>query len=147
MYHSHEEIPIREALLERIKHSNQKAIGRQLLYDMKLERYQSIMFDEMVYRLSTDVWAEKLVDDYIPVEVSGSVTVKRPSTWWQHFKQSHFPAWALTRWPVVYAEEDVCLTARRRVHVRQYLKYPGNDHVLAPNLGRAVICEMADVVE
>jgi hypothetical protein len=25
-----------------------------------------------------------------------------PATWWDHFKQTHFPHWALDRWPVKY---------------------------------------------
>lgn len=25
-----------------------------------------------------------------------------PQTWWDHFKQTHFPRWALKKWPVKY---------------------------------------------
>ncbi|AID50536.1 hypothetical protein [Bacillus phage CP-51] len=25
-----------------------------------------------------------------------------PATWWQHFKESHFPSWALKKFPVKY---------------------------------------------
>lgn len=144
--YSHQEIPIREVLLERVRHSNQTTIGWQLVHDMRMEQYQPVMFDELVYRLSTDVWAEKLVDDYIDVEFGGEVVASCPETWWQHFKMAHFPQWALAQWPVVYKEKTLCVRETKKVHVRQYLKYPGNDHVLAPGLGRAVVLEMADVV-
>ena len=26
----------------------------------------------------------------------------KPSSWWEHFKESYFPAWALKCWPVQY---------------------------------------------
>jgi hypothetical protein len=27
-----------------------------------------------------------------------------PATWWDHFKQAHFPRWALDRWPVKHTK-------------------------------------------
>lgn len=30
-----------------------------------------------------------------------------PATWWEHFKERFFPAWALERWPVRYREINV----------------------------------------
>lgn len=27
-----------------------------------------------------------------------------PATWWDHFKQQHFPRWALSRWPAKYTK-------------------------------------------
>lgn len=30
---------------------------------------------------------------------------KKPKTWWQHFKESNFPAWLLKKYPVSYSYE------------------------------------------
>ncbi|KZR59136.1 hypothetical protein [Pseudobacillus badius] len=32
----------------------------------------------------------------------GSETIKRPATWWQHFKETYFPSLLLKRFPVKY---------------------------------------------
>ena len=34
------------------------------------------------------------------VEVTATACVYTPASWWQHFKQDCFPAWALRLWPV-----------------------------------------------
>jgi len=61
-----------------------------------------------------DVFMERAINDLASGYVMGisrrvpakefekTVTFQVPATWWQHFKQSHFPAWALRKFPVKY---------------------------------------------
>lgn len=41
-----------------------------------------------------------------PVVPKVVCSVKWPKTWWQHFKQDCFPAWAKERWPVQLEERS-----------------------------------------
>lgn len=58
--------------------------------------------------------------------------VEYPATWWEHFKQRWFPAWALRRWPVRKTIEEGDVFARVCPHVTfpsresclQFLAYP-----------------------
>ena len=38
--------------------------------------------------------------------------IQIPSTWFEHFKEAHFPAWALKRWSVVYRDIPYTKTIR-----------------------------------
>lgn len=135
-----------ETVLERMRHSHQMVIGRQVAENMTIERLIPYVTDEMVYRISTDVWAEKLVDDTIPVQVEQKYQWRTPAGWWQQFKQEWFPQWARDRWPVKWREDEVTLHTVKQVNIRQYLKYPENDHLFHNRLGRAVVYETVQVV-
>lgn len=56
----------------------------------------------MALELRAYVWQEVLQNERVTLAVdeSGAFEAAWPATWWEHFKQRWFPAWALARWPV-----------------------------------------------
>jgi hypothetical protein len=88
------------------------------------------MLDELVYRLSAFVLADKFVDDVY------TVTVNVPASWWQHFKRDCLPQWWRNRWPV--KEEQI----RRRVEFMRYNTYPNASFALPEErFGKPVVYE------
>lgn len=68
------------------------------------------MVKEMIQRPEAEAFRD-IMDDVVRLHISWQVAAKKatnplmvPSSWWQHFKRDHFPAWALKRWPVKYDE-------------------------------------------
>lgn len=66
------------------------------------------MAQELIQRPEAQVFQD-FMKDLVQLHMSWQVAVKKatdplkvPSSWWQHFKRDHFPAWALKRWPVKY---------------------------------------------
>lgn len=55
---------------------------------------------ELVYRL---------VGYFLEAQPPKEIRYRYPLTWWDHFKEACFPAWALTRWPVVYRTETTII--------------------------------------
>lgn len=51
---------------------------------------------ELVYRL---------VGYFLEAQPPKEIRYRYPLTWWDHFKEACFPAWALKRWPPVYKSE------------------------------------------
>lgn len=44
-----------------------------------------------------------------------TISLKTPATWWQHFKETKFPAWLLKRFPVVYTERPFTYESETRI--------------------------------
>ena len=70
-----------------------ESFGGDRRIDISLHGHFS--YDDIVLRVIQEVYGEHL----------GTLEVKWPATWWQHFKQDVFPAWLLRRFPVRYAVE------------------------------------------
>lgn len=49
-----------------------------------------------------------------------------PATWWGHLKQTHFPRWALNRWPVKYTQ--LCRTTTS-LCPHGAVKWPHANHI------------------
>ncbi len=56
--------------------------------NISFDSHYDVMFQAMLIKMKAAVWAEHLG------------TIEVPATWWQHFKQAHFPKWLLRRFPV-----------------------------------------------
>lgn len=63
----------------------------------------------------------KTVEDY--------ATFQTPKTWFQHFKNDHFPLWLLRKFPVKYHEEKI------KVVLKVGAVYPQLPEVFPKNLG------------
>lgn len=61
------------------------------LLSLNSSAHQTFLTDSLYYRLKAAILGREATQD-----------VAYPATWWEHFKQAHFPAWALARWPVRY---------------------------------------------
>lgn len=57
--------------------------------------------ERMVWSIRQRVWGERV----------GTYTVKYPDGWFQFFKQSYFPQWALKRWPVKFHRDTLTFHA------------------------------------
>lgn len=67
----------------------------EVLHSIEVRNYRDVVGERLVTELLGVVamWKEQRV-------------LKVPANWWQHFKQRWFPAWALTRWPVLFEHYD-----------------------------------------
>jgi len=80
------------------------------------------MFGGLAFRVERSSFGEHKRED---VEVQ----FEFPSSWWQHFKQQHFPKWLLKRFPVVMKKHR----GKYRVDARFYFPDLPIDHA-DPNL-------------
>jgi len=99
---------VTHVMLEKIQLAARQRIGMYTLQSMRVEQLP-LMYDDVAYQLSAMVIAEALraneesvltvnFDRWERKEIQ--VIYRVPASWWQHFKQQHFPQWALKRWPV-----------------------------------------------
>ena len=58
---------------------------------------------------------------------TGSYTV--PATWWQHLKESHFPAWLLRRFPVKHTQHTYAYETEIRLCPHADIAWPGGQHI------------------
>lgn len=67
--------------------------------ELQVERREmSNVMNEMVLRLKASIWSEKLQDETVTLEVKHMSFL----TWWDHLKATHFPTWAIKRWPAKF---------------------------------------------
>ena len=71
-------------------------LGAYARSTLRLEQVYREMYQSMALRLAADVLTQHRLDKPY------AVTVSCPASWWQHFKEAQFRAWALRRWPVRY---------------------------------------------
>lgn len=72
-----------------------------LPYGMRLEEMKSEVVNQLVYRMTAEIYGHNIEP----------VTVSYPATWWQHFKERHFPKFLLKRFPVQMQDVKVGATA------------------------------------
>lgn len=68
---------------------------------LRLSKTEDTFTGDLFLRLERDVWSQKM----------GTYRHKTPSTWWDHLKETHGPAWFLKRFPVEYTEVVLEATA------------------------------------
>lgn len=126
--------------LHKQKFTAQAIVRPQLMASAEFERVQDQLIDELQYRLTATVLEEKLVEKEHSAEVTAhavavaiaEATTEYPSSWWQHFKQDHFPGWMKRRWPVkthqlrAYRRETATNSNTETVSItfRQYAQFP-----------------------
>lgn len=86
---------------ERFQHRRVYAMGRYTRESMQRDRTKDVVTGELVERVTALVLAKHIRHG------TDTQEVRYPATWWQHFKQAHFPDWALKRWPVFNIVEQV----------------------------------------
>lgn len=59
----------------------------------------------------------------------GAKEISRPASWWDHFKQDKFPAWAKTRWPPAYITETVFQPKNIYVCPHDDFAWPDKNHI------------------
>ena len=105
-------IEMRQIILEKMKIAGIQKIGRSTLEGMKTSNWWEGPSEDLVMRISSYMWAQRIVDDTYEFEY------KIPATWWQQFKREKFPlSWKL-RWPVKYKTE------KEVVKFVRYATYP-----------------------
>lgn len=105
-------LEIKEIFLEWLRVQSRFHIPSQVLRTLKIEKQEDFLYNEMAFRLSAMIPAEKLRDE------THTVTFQSPKTWWQHFKKQYVPAWLLKRFPVKYQIQQ------RNFEVKTYALYP-----------------------
>lgn len=109
--------------------------------DIELSTDWDLDFNQMIVRVSQDVAAEKLAEQYY----TGHRSVSYPRSTWQMFKQTHKDSWWLgwlvRQCPVKKETEWVEMT----VKVDRYLKYP-DLKIPKPGMGRPLIHEIVKEV-
>lgn len=85
---------IESIYLEPFRVCVQNHVSRSLLNYSNLEAKSMIdsVSQDMVLRLEANIASQKV----------GVLRV--PATWWEHFKDTKFPAWAKKRWPIKWTE-------------------------------------------
>jgi hypothetical protein len=85
---------VTEILLDVVKIQSAQEVSAYTIESMELEVFARHMVDTFVF----DLRAEML--GHNEQVICWPVQEVRPASWWEHFKQRHFPRWAERRWPV-----------------------------------------------
>lgn len=131
----------REVLLRklpvRVEYLMDDRIGLHTRSATELEAFKSEVLDGMVYRLTSTVLAEQVVDKTVSKTHTFEHKVVFPRSWWQHFKRDALAKLWLTRWfvnwkPVKYETDYKRETMTLTANFKQYAKFPSADLVLTP---------------
>ena len=87
----------------------------------ELERFHArITFSDSVLRHIKLESHRTQASGHLVQELIGIVAIwrkerllKTPANWWEHLKQRWYPAWALSRWPVLYTYHDAAVILPR----------------------------------
>ena len=69
---------------------------------IEVDKAAAMILNRVVVKVHGYVWGKESVHQS---------TVHYPKTWWQHFKKTFAPMWALRRWPVQHESISVDCTA------------------------------------
>ena len=112
-----ESMPISEVTLERVKFGLRKELSEHFAKELDDHAFRVTMVDVMrsdiMEGVRVLVTGTLLGDDY-PKEFWNSTTVEHYASWWDHFKDSWFPAWAKSRWPVCHRKQAYTVRVRVR---------------------------------
>ena len=99
----------------------------EALKRLNIDEIKDYLEMELEYQLHTLIPAESVK------EAKHIVSLYYPATWWQAWKEMHYPNWLQNRWPVIYKEkkETVTFTA-----YNVYPRWPAMD----PNRCRDSFC-------
>ena len=105
-------VQYKELVLEKIKFGLSRHISKAQLMDMKIERTEGFICDDIVFAIRGYLSGEKLREE------KRNWKIKYPSSWWQMFKEQYFPQWLINKFPIKY------IIKRRRVTFKVYELYP-----------------------
>lgn len=110
-----------QVVLERLRQRTEVRLSDHFLditpYTEKMMMQEAV--DGLVVGLEMDILAEP----------PRRHIIRTPKTWWDHFKESHFPKWTLEHWPVEYNCYDIRLD----------VMYPGFKPALPDKRSKVVI--------
>ena len=115
-----------EVNLEKVRVAGRKAFGNLELESMRLERFEDIVLNGIVYQWSTICKGEKVRHE------KQDVTFDYPATWWDHFKVKKFPKWLLKKFPVkcnTYLQTVVFKEIAVFPKLSNYISFNGQDKV------------------
>jgi len=146
---------VTQVVLEKVRLAAEQKIGAYTLHSMRVDQL-SQLYGDVAYRLSAMVLTEALrpneksiltaeFDQWVTQDVQVFYDV--PASWWQHFKEQHFPQWALKRWPVKTERRNstqrrmFALYCTQDFEVKVVAKYPMCDQAFDDRspFGRAVV--------
>lgn len=87
-------------------------MGGFMLRNLKIERIEEYIKDELEYALHTLIPAEEMKEE------THTVSVEYPETLWEMFKEEFFPVWLKRKYPVKYK------TKKETVRFTAYNLYP-----------------------
>ena len=116
------------AKLDTLKFDSMHTFGGYALHSAQLDKIQSEL--DIVYRLSVELVNEVLnpTNDHI---INLKYEYSKPTSWWQHFKESHFPGWLKIIFPVRYKRYKH--TVEKKIHVDVKAAYPKFNTIFPPN--------------
>lgn len=102
-----------EKVLHRLRMAIQTKISPQ---DFERLNFDSqLAYDGIAVKIIKELYGERRTES-VPVIFQ----FKKPSTWWQHFKEANFPKWLLEKFPVKYTIE----TQQRVVALDRTWEFP-----------------------
>jgi len=84
----------RQIILKKLEFCRTRLIPKQD-FEIELSDWDYIL-NGMKLQLREEIWTERLQDTAHELKFE----VSYPATWWQHFKQMHFPKWLLKRFKI-----------------------------------------------
>ena len=97
-----EEFKIKEMekfILERTKFVIQRYFSKSFLEDIKYSTFIDHELEGVILRLEKDILSDKLETNV--------QYYRSPSTWWDHFKQDHFPLWLYEKFPPKFKVKQI----------------------------------------
>ncbi len=125
---------IKEIILEKVRFCAAQAINQNVADSLSASTYYDHIIDAIALQLKGWVLAEKLEDHIRTVRLVAEF--RYPATWWQMFKEQHFPSWLRDRFPVRYKTERQ--EKARKVSFKKYATYP-HTTLQVPSLGDPVM--------
>lgn len=121
--------------LQRLKLGLEQRVGAHVLDSTRLEVVEDLLTNGFIYRLTTDVLAEKLPPER--VERSKTFTLDFPASSWQMFKLEHqgsrWLGWLVRRRPVRRIGHTK--TATLTTELDRYRTFPQANYVFPKSLG------------
>lgn len=107
---------MKEVVLEKIKFLISAYVSDSVKDDLIYDEFYEAVYQRMIYNLKVFLWGR---------EVSKSVeeTVNVPVSWWDAFKEEHFPKFLKKRFPVKWRTINVVV---KHYHVCPHLNYKTN---------------------
>ncbi len=132
---------VEQALLEKVRLSVERRVGRTTLDSLELETFIDQMSREMVFRMTAALYAEEIgqASETVQLKCSLTTTVEVPDTWQDHFKLAYeastWRGWAFRLfWPGPIIMRKETRTEERQesrvVKYRQLVGYPKLDTIV-----------------
>ena len=86
----------RQVILRKLEFCKDQLFSKREIENLKIDFDWDYILNGMKLELREEIWAERLQNTAHELKFE----VSYPATWWQHFKQMHFPKWLLKRFKI-----------------------------------------------